>query len=382
MISRKTQAPAGAAARSRLGVSWTLRLATTTSLTTAREGAMDDQRQAQEALPPHAQLIQMGTAFWISRMLYAAAKLELADRLAAGPMRAAEVADATGTDPVALYRLMRALASLGLLTERADQQFGLTPLGSALKTDAPGAARATILAMGNPWFWRGWEELLHSLETGEPGILKACGKPVFDILAEHPQEAAYFNDAMVGIHGGEPPAVAAAYDFSGFGTIVDVGGGSGNLLTTILARYPQPRGVLFDLPHVAEDAARLIDARGLSQRISTAAGSFLDAVPPGGDAYLLSHVIHDWSEPQALAILANCRKVMQPHSKLLIVEMVLPPGDAPHPGKILDMVMLVLPGGRERSEQEYAELLTRAGFQLRRVVPTESPASIVEAVPV
>jgi hypothetical protein len=203
--------------------------------------------------------------------------------------------------------------------------------------------------------------------------------PIFDWLAQRPEEASLFSETMVGIHGGEPPAVAAAYDFSGLGTIVDVGGATGDLLTTILQRYPESRGILYDLPHVVRDAPALIASRGLADRVRIEAGSFFDHVPAGGDAYLLSHIIHDWSEEQCLTILGHCRQAMHPGSRLLIIEMVLPAGNTPHPGKMLDMMMLVGPGGQERTEPEYAELLAKAGLKLTRVIPTASPVSVVEA---
>ena len=184
---------------------------------------------------------------------------------------------------------------------------------------------------------------------------------------------------MVGFHGGEPPAVAAAYDFSQFDLIVDVGGATGNLLAEILDQYPEPRGVLFDLPHVLEDAPNLLQQRGHVDRITLEEGSFFESIPKGGDAYLMSHIIHDWREDQCLMILGHCRKAMKPESKLLIIEMVLPAGDEPHPGRLLDMVMLALPGGEERTEQQYATLLSKADLRLTRVVPTDSAVSIVEA---
>jgi hypothetical protein len=205
--------------------------------------------------------------------------------------------------------------------------------------------------------------------------------PVFEYLAQHPDEARLFSETMIGFHGAEPPAVAAAYDFSGADTIVDVGGATGNLLAHVLARSPAFRGVLFDRPHVVADARALLAEHGVDSRVSIEAGDFFTSVPAGGDVYLLSHIIHDWSEEQCLTILGNCRKAMTPTGRLLIVEMVLPPGDTPHPGKVLDMMMLVVPGGRERTESEYAALLAKAGFRLNRVVPTASPVSVVEAVP-
>jgi hypothetical protein len=185
---------------------------------------------------------------------------------------------------------------------------------------------------------------------------------------------------MVGFHGAEPPAVAAAYDFSGLGTIVDVGGATGNLLTAILGRHSGARGILYDLEHVVRDAPALIRERGLADRVTIESGSFFDRVPAGGDAYLLSHVIHDWSEDRCLPILENSRRAMKPGSRLLIIEMVLPPGNTPHPGKLLDMMMLVGPGGQERTPEEYAALLDKARFRMTRVVPTQSDVSVVEGV--
>jgi hypothetical protein len=321
----------------------------------------------------------MGTAYWVSRVVHLAAELGLADHLATGPLTAEELARRTETHAPSLYRIMRTLASLGLFTEDATHKFTLTPLGAALKKGAPGSARASILTLGGEAISAAWQQLLYSVKTGKPGFDKAFGKPIFPWLAEHPAEASLFGETMIGFHGAEPAAVAGAYDFSRFAQIVDVGGGTGNLLTTILGTYAAPRGVLFDLPHVASDAAALIQSRGLTNRVNVETGSFFDSVPRGGDAYLLSHVIHDWSEDQCLTILGNCRRAMKADSRLLIIEMVLPPGDTPHPGKMLDIMMLVGPGGQERTAGEYETLLGKAGLRLTRVVPTPSAVSIVEA---
>jgi hypothetical protein len=332
-----------------------------------------------EAPPAHAQLIQMGTAYWVSRLVHAAAELGLADHLAAGPQTADVLAGLTQTHAPSLYRIMRTLASLGLVTEDAQHRFSLTPLGDALKTGAPGSARATILTLASDYVSQAWDHLSYSVQTGKPGFDKAHGKPIFDWLAAHPAEASLFGETMIGFHGAEPAAVVAAYDFAGTATIVDVGGGTGNLITTILAANPQPRGVLYDLPHVILEAKKLIQSRGLTNRVTVQGGSFFESVPAGGDAYVLSHVIHDWSEEQCLTILGHCRRAMKPGSRLLIIEMVLPPGDVPHPGKMLDMMMLVGPGGQERTADEYRVLLGKAGFRLTRVVPTASAVSVVEA---
>ena len=341
----------------------------------------DKQETASQALPPHVQLIQMGAASWVSAIVYAAAKLGIADHLAAGPRSAVELAGTTRTHAPSLHRLMRTLAGLGILTERDAQRFALTPLGEALKTGATGSARATLIAFCGQAFWHSWEEILYSLETGKTGFEKACGMPLFEYLAQHPGEAAYFSEAMVGFHGAEPPAVATAYDFSGIKTVVDVGGATGNMLSAILSSHAGPRGVLFDRPHVVSDAPALLKARGVEERVTIVAGDFFETVPAEGDAYLLSHIIHDWNENQCLTILGHCRKVIKPDGRLLIVETVLPTGDTPHQGKVQDMVMLVVPGGQERTEAEYASLLGKAGFRLSRVVPTASVVSVVEAVP-
>ena len=332
------------------------------------------------AIPAHAQLIQMATAYWVSRGVYAAAKLGLADHLAAGPKSAAELSGPTNADARTLHRLMRLLGGLGILTEDTHHRFALTPLGAALKTGAAGSARASILCLAGDWWWRAWEQVLYCIETGDTGMSKAFGMNIFEYLGKHPQEASYFNEAMIGFHGAEPPAVAAAFDFSTFKTVVDVGGGTGNLLAAILERYAGPRGILADLPHVIREAPALFEPRGLAKRVSTEAIDFFKAVPAGADAYLLSHVIHDWDEDECLTILRNCRKAMKPTSRLLIVEMVLPAGDTPHPGKVVDLTMLVIPGGEERTEEEYRELLSKADLRLTRVVPTQSAVSIVEAV--
>ncbi len=332
-----------------------------------------------EAHPPEAQIVEMVMAQFVSRLIYLTATLKLPDHLAGGPKTADELAPLTATHAPSLYRVMRTLASLGLFTEDASHRFALRPLGAVLQSGTP--SYATALTLGGDIVTRSLECMLYSVQTGQSGFTKSFGVAPFEWLASHPAEASLFNDTMVGFHGMEPPAVASAYDFSPFRTIADVGGSTGNLLTTILAHHPAPRGILFDLPHVVRDAPSLIAQRGLTDRVQIEAGSFFDRVPAGADAYMLSHVIHDWNEEQCLTILGHCRGAMNPAGRLLLVEMVLPDGDTPHPGKMLDMVMLNVPGGEERTEAEYRALLDKAGFRLTRVVPTASLASIVEAAP-
>jgi hypothetical protein len=324
-------------------------------------------------------MIQMGTAYWLSSLVYTAAKIDLADHLANGARSAADLATVTNTNPRALHRFMRTLASFGILTLRDDERFELTELGATLKQGAPGSARATVLTMASPWAWQSFGDFHYSLETGKPAMDKVFGMGIFDYLAQHPGEAALFSESMVGIHGGEPPTVAAAYDFSSCGTIVDVGGATGNMLAHILTRHRQPKGVLFDRPHVVSEAPALLRDRGVADRVTIKEGNFFENVPEGGDAYILSHIIHDWTEAQCHTILGNCRKAMTKGAKLLIVEFVLPEGNTPHFGKLADMVMLTLPGGEERTAAEYRTLLDAAGFTMTRLVPTASDVSIVEA---
>src|SRR5262245_63844103 len=234
---------------------------------------------APEELPPHVQIIQMAMGHWVSRIVYQAAELNLADLLADGPKTAEAPAEPTCTHAPSLYRLMRTLSHLGILTEQPGRKFGLTPLGEALRTGAPGAARASVLTIASDWFFRGWGEFPYSLQTGKPGFDRYLGAPVFDWLGKHPLEASRFSETMIGIHGAEPAAVSAAYDFSGFRTIVDVGGATGHLLTTVLGKAAGAKGVLYDLPHVVKDAPPLIQSRGLTDRVRIESGSFFEQVP-------------------------------------------------------------------------------------------------------
>jgi hypothetical protein len=319
----------------------------------------------------------------VTRAVYVFAELGLADLLKDGPRSAEDMAASVGAQADSLYRLLRSMAGFGFVAEDATRRFALTPLGEALRSDSPACARSMVRLLAGPVGWQVLGEFLHSVKTGEAGAERALGKNMFDYMATAPQEATWFNEMMIAFHGAEPPAVTAAYDFSGLETLVDVGGGTGNLLTTILLGNPGLRGTLHDLPHVAAEARALIASRGLSARCEVSEGSFFDTAPAGADAYLLSHIIHDWDEASCLRILETCRRAMKPSGRLLVVEMVIPSGNEFHPSKLTDMVMLSFtPGGRERTAAEYGELFAKASFQLTRVVPTASPVSIVEAVPV
>ena len=337
---------------------------------------------AEQTLPPHARVVQMAGAHVISQAIFALAELGIADYLKDGPRSSDEIAQATGMHPPSLYRLIRSMAGFGFFVEEDGQRFALTPIGAALQSDAPGSVRSTVRHVAGPLMWQAFGQFLHSVKTGETAVKKAFGQPLFDYLDTDPEQATFFNEAMIGFHGAEPPAVAAAYNFSGIRKLVDIGGGTGNLLTTILLANPELRGMLYDLPHVAAEARRQIEMKGLSEHCEVIEGSFFESVPSGGDAYMLSHIIHDWDEPRCLQILKNCREAMGGQGRLLLVEMVIPSGNDFHSSKFFDLIMLAFAGGTERTEKEYATLFAKAGFNLTRVVPTQSPVSVIEAQPV
>lgn len=332
--------------------------------------------------PPDQHLVQLIFGKWVSMAVAVAAKLRLADKLAAGPKSADELADETNTHAPSLYRLLRALASVGVFASDAAGKFRLTPVGELLRTGVKGSMRGVADYCGAMWSWRAWEAAEVSVRTGRTAFNEVFGEGIFDYLGKHPDESAAFNEGMTGFSAVEADAVAAAYDFGGFGTLVDVGGGHGHLLATILKKTPKLRGVVFDAPHVVVGAAPLLKEMGVADRCTAEGGDFFKSVPAGGDAYILKHIIHDWNDADCGRILRNVRAVSKPGTKLLLVELVIPPGDDPHPGKILDLEMLIVASGKERTEAEYAKLVADAGFRLTRVVPTQSPASVVEAVAV
>ena len=293
-----------------------------------------------------------------------------------------DLAGATNTHAPSLHRLLRALAACGLLHEMHPRMFATTPLGAALQSDAPGAARSTILTLAGDWQWKAWGHFLDSLRTGEPGLKVATGKSLFDFLAANPENGAQFDEAMVGMHGALAQALLEAYDFSKFPTVVDIGGGTGGLLETILRSNERQEGVLFEQPVTAALARARFRTSGLAQRCKVVEGDFFAAVPSGHQAYILSHVLHDWNDQQCISILRHCREAIAPEGRLLIVEAVLPTGDVPHHGKMMDLLMLTITGGQERTAAEFAALLDMAKFAMSRVIATSTHQSIVEARPV
>lgn len=329
---------------------------------------------------PQAVMARLITGYWISQALNVAAQLGIADLLKDGPQTVAHLAEATGTHARSLYRLLRALASEGVFAEDEQGRFVLTPLGVCLRSDVPNSQRSMAIMNGEEHY-RCWGELLYSVQTGRNAFEKLYGQPVFQFLAAHPRQARIFDEGMVGIHGAETKAMLDAYDFSGIGTLVDVGGGNGSLLVTTLERYPSLRGVVYDRPDVIERARVNIKAAGLENRCTLTGGNFFESVPAGGNAYLMRHIIHDWNDEQCRTILRHCRKVVPPSGRLLLIESVIPSGNEPSFAKLLDLTMLTIPGGMERTETEYRELLASAGFRLARVVPTTAHVDVIECVP-
>jgi hypothetical protein len=278
--------------------------------------------------------------------------------------------------------VLRALASQGIFAEIEHGRFELTPLAIPLQTGVPGSMRAWAILTGEEWHWKPWGEILYCVRTGKPAFDHVFNMGTFEYFARNPEAGAVFNEAMTNLLAARLDPVVSAYDFSGMAKIVDVGGGQGSLLTSILKAHPQMRGVLFDLPDVIEDARSLVDEEGISGRCELVSGDFFQSVPVGGEAYILKHIIHDWDNDDAIAILKNCRRAMASSSRLLIVESVIPPGDDPHQGKLGDILMMVVEGGLERTAAEFSQLFNASGFKLTRVISTDSPLSVVEGTPV
>jgi O-methyltransferase domain len=317
----------------------------------------------------------------LSRAVCTVAELGIADHIEAGSPQAVEsLAAATGTHERSLYRILRFLASHEIFQEKGQRQFDHTPLSQCLRSDAEGSFRPV-----GQMFYRIhplWDGLQHSAMTGEPGFNKVFGQPLFDYLGTHPELAPIFDAAMPAIHGHETAAMLEAYDFSAVDFLADIGGGNGSLMGAVLQRYPKLRGFLFELGHVVGRARESLKAYGVEGRCSVIEGNFFESVPSGADTYLFRHIIHDWTDEQSVQILKNCRKVIPKNGRLLIVEAVVPPGNGPSLAKDFDMVMLLLPGGIERTEEEYRLLFKQAGFQLSSITPTTSLISVIEGRPI
>lgn len=337
------------------------------------------------SVPPQLTLYHLATAHYTSHALRVAAKLGIADLVAPGPRDAGDLADATATHAPSLKRMLRLLVSAGVFEEQDDGRFGLTSLGECLRTDAPGSARAMVLLFAGQRLHGAWSELEYSVRTGYPvSRQRGVDDPFVDPLRT-PEEEANFDAAMADLTRQIASAVAAAYDFGPFRTVVDVGGGNGALLIGLLKVNPQLRGVVFDRPHAAERARAQIAGSALADRCEATGGDFFKDVPPGADAYILKHVIHDWDDERAAAILRTCRRAMPDSGRVLIVEGVYPlridQSLASRGAAANDVNMLVNTGGRQRSEAEFRALYATADFELTRIVPTAMRVGVIEGVP-
>ena len=335
-------------------------------------------------MPPAAALSQLLRGSLVTQLIYVAATLGIADLLHRGPQSSHDLAAAVGVHAQALYRVLRALASLGIFAETQPGHFALTPLAEPLRSDVPFSLRASARFYGERWWWQACGDLLHSVRTGGPAFDHIHGRGLFAYLAQASDAATVFNEHQTNMTLQDAAAVVSTYDFTAYRTIVDVGGGHGALAAAILQSSPATTMVLFDQASVIEGARQRPRPPVVAERCTLVPGDFFEAVPPGGDAYVLKDIIHDWDDERATMILRNCHRVMVDPShvrRLLIIEKVISPGNAPFAGKLTDITMLLIAGGRERTAEEYQALLTGAGFTLTKIVPTRSPASVIEAVP-
>jgi hypothetical protein len=327
------------------------------------------------------QLLQMCFGAHLSRAIGNIADIGLADKIGENETRSiSDLASETGCHERTLYRVMRYTSSYGVFEEKGNWEFGHTDLSRALRSDAHGSFRPAAQLFN--WLFQGLGEFDHTLKTEQSGMTRHLGQPVFEYLPNNPDKAAMFDAAMPSFHGGETEAMLEAYDFSDIGMLADVGGGGGTLIATALQHYPSMNGLLFDLDHVIGRAKPGLEEAGVADRCQTVEGSFFDFIPDGADAYLMRHIIHDWSDEESVEILKNCRKAVPADGRLLIVETIVPEGNDRSPAKEMDITMLLYPGGLERTENEYRDLFAASGFRLDDVTPTSSMVNVIEGRPV
>lgn len=332
------------------------------------------------ALPETEQLTRMISGAALSRAICTIGDLGVSDHIKAGvPQPVETLARLTGTHERSLYRLLRFTASYGIFREMDGRRFDHTPLSAALRSDAQGSFRPAARMFHR--MFPVWDGLDHSIRTGESGAMKVLGEPMFDYIGHNPDLGPLFDAGMTAFHGHETAAMLDAYDFGDVKTLADIGGGNGTLLAAVLQRYPQLHGILFDLGHVVGRAGAGLQALGLDQRCRVIEGNFFESVPPGADAYLMRHIIHDWTDEQSIKILSNCRKVIPAHGRVLLVEFTVSAANQASLGKDADIMMMTFPGGMERTEQEYQSLFEQSGFRLSKVTATKSAVSVVEGKP-
>ncbi len=331
------------------------------------------------ALPPDARLMQLIFGKTLTQCVSLLARFRLADHLASGPLTAEELADLTGLRSDYLFRILRLMAGVGVLTRDPGDRFGLTDVGQLLRTNVHGSLQPIAEYMTDPWCWQPWKEFANGLTNGDPIFERTFGKPVFEYLAEHPAEAEVFNAGMTGFSEMVSHAILQNYQFRSFTHIIDVGGGHGSLLAHILKQNPSCRGTVFDAPQVIEGAKTAIRDQRLDGRCDAVGGNFFESVPAGGDLYVLKHIVHDWNDEKALTILKNTRRAIANGGKVILVEMVVPESNEPSFAHLLDLEMMVVCDGKERTANEYRELLLQAGFRMTRILPLKAPPCIIEA---
>ena len=330
------------------------------------------------------QLFQLALGFIPAISVNVVAKLSIAEQLSAGPRTAEELARVCNVNPDGLYRLMRAVASVGVFRELEHGRFEQTPISDLLRADHPQTLRPFVMFFPDPLHFRCYANLMHSVQTGQSSVKPTLGKELFEYLADHPEDSAIFNAAMVNLTHMFIPAVLEAYDFRETQVLADIGGGHGSVVASILQKYPLMKGILFDIEHVVRGAGSYLQSMGVSNRCTVVGGDFFKSIPDGADTYIMKNIIHDWYDEKSIAIIRNIRQALGDRrgGKLLLLEFVVTPGNEPHLAKWADIEMLAMPGGKERTEREYAELFAKSGFRLNRVVPTQAPSSVIEAVPV
>jgi len=332
------------------------------------------------AANPNTEIMQLAIGYMPSACLYIAAKLRIADLLAVGSQPVGELARASQVNEDPLYRILRALASVGVFCEVSPRRFANTPLAETLLSDVPGSSRDTVLFLSDPLHLRVFAELMHPLLTLETAFRKTTGMEPFEFFRQNEAENKAFNAAMTAISATSVPQAVEVYDFGNAGTLADIGGGHGMLLALILEKHGGLRGIVYDLPNVIEGASKRIESLGLASRCEIQGGDFFESVPPA-DSYVLKSIIHDWDDARAVTILENCARSMRNRNgRVILIEQLIEPGNKPSLAKWIDMEMLAMAGGRERTQAEYADLFRKAGLRLTRVVLTPSPFCVIESV--
>ena len=339
---------------------------------------MNDEQPSHDGLPSE-QMVQMISSYWLSQSLGAVARLGIPDWIAAQPRTSEEIAKAVGIDPDAAHRVMRALASIGVFRQLEDARFALTPLGETLRSNVAGSVRDFAVMLTDTPHWQPWGRLLEALKSGRPVLKAVLGMELWEWYRRHPADADAFSLAMGNLARMSAAELIRVVDFSQVQTVADVGGAHGVLLTAILQRHAHTRGILFDMPHVIEAAKPVIEAQGLSDRCKLSAGDFFKEIPSGADVHVLKQILHDWDDQRATLILENCHRALRPSGRVLLVEMVLPTDGAPSLAHFIDLNMLVMLGGRERSASEFAVLFEKSGFKPPRFIENRSPFVVIEA---